>query len=882
MKKITTILMLFIALSINAQIQNFNTKVKFKNVDTVVDAPTYIYAQGDDGLLVKVHKDSIVEPVVAEFVEISESGKTGYSTKFRLDNPEFYGELGNNAIELQRTTASGENGAVGNYSATVGGNGNKSSGTYSAILGGTSNSSSGNYSGILAGNNNTTSGVNSAAIGSFLSVRSYNEIALGRYNDYETPQSTTGWNSADRLYSIGNGNSAGSRSNAFVVRKDGLITFPSLTEQMISDEPTGNVAITRNWFNNNIPIPEPTTWDEITGEQSDINLTGFTDGDFTINTTSFFSRPSGYFQEVAYGSGLYVAVGYGVSDFIYTSPDGINWTAQTPSTGITNLTNITYGNGLFVASGVAGGSSIQIKTSPDGITWTNRTSSTFSYWRDIAYGNGMFVMVAGGNAVADRVQTSPDGITWTNRTFPGELEKLTNVVYGNGMFVAISGGGGSKDVMTSPDGINWTAQNRLSFDTLMDITYGNGLFVIVGLSNELWTSPDGINWTDIPIPDKWWINVEYVGSAFIISDNSSQHMMGYSFDGTNWSFTDWEEYHRPINGINGLYFLSDTSENRLYTTKANFKRFENIVNEYQLNGETIEPVDKVLNIEVPEPFNPIAGTGISITGTYPDMTFAATGGASGTVTSVNSQSPDGSGNVELDSDDIEEGSTNLYLTTSERTLISTAIQADDLADVATSGDYDDLANKPSIPTNNNELTNGAGYITASPLSNYYTSTQVDEIFNGYYTSEDVDDVLTNYVGKTGNETISGTKTFTSSPVVPNGTASGHAVNLRQLNVAYQNGRIIYILDDFTGGIVIPNKNEFDEMLFDICPGTASNYINWDITWWDGDEFRTIKTEYIPNSNTPLTLSVHNGCFSVRGNSARSFTIPVTAKFILYY
>lgn len=35
-----------------------------------------------------------------------------------------------------------------------------------------------------------------------------------------------------------------------------------------------------------------------------------------------------------------------------------------------------------------------------------------------------------------------------------------------------------------------------------------------------------------------------------------------------------------------------------------------------------------------------------------------------------------------------------------------------LAAVATSGSYNDLSNKPTIPTNNNQLTNGAGYLTA--------------------------------------------------------------------------------------------------------------------------------------------------------------------------
>lgn len=42
-----------------------------------------------------------------------------------------------------------------------------------------------------------------------------------------------------------------------------------------------------------------------------------------------------------------------------------------------------------------------------------------------------------------------------------------------------------------------------------------------------------------------------------------------------------------------------------------------------------------------------------------------------------------------------------------------------LATVATSGDYNDLTNLPTIPTNNNQLTNGAGYITG------YTVTQAD-------------------------------------------------------------------------------------------------------------------------------------------------------------
>ena len=45
-----------------------------------------------------------------------------------------------------------------------------------------------------------------------------------------------------------------------------------------------------------------------------------------------------------------------------------------------------------------------------------------------------------------------------------------------------------------------------------------------------------------------------------------------------------------------------------------------------------------------------------------------------------------------------------------------------LATVATSGSYADLSNKPTIPTNNNQLTNGAGYITSFTNTTYSAGT----------------------------------------------------------------------------------------------------------------------------------------------------------------
>ncbi len=69
----------------------------------------------------------------------------------------------------------------------------------------------------------------------------------------------------------------------------------------------------------------------------------------------------------------------------------------------------------------------------------------------------------------------------------------------------------------------------------------------------------------------------------------------------------------------------------------------------------------------------------------------------------------------------------------------------DLATVATSGAYSDLSGKPTIPSDTNDLTNGAGYITSAALSGYAADNAV--------------------VHLAGTETITGAKTFTYNPTI---------------------------------------------------------------------------------------------------------------------
>ena len=77
----------------------------------------------------------------------------------------------------------------------------------------------------------------------------------------------------------------------------------------------------------------------------------------------------------------------------------------------------------------------------------------------------------------------------------------------------------------------------------------------------------------------------------------------------------------------------------------------------------------------------------------------------------------------------------------------------DLSTVAFSGDYDDLTDKPSIPTKTSDLNNDSGFITSSALSGYATEQYVQN--QGYITGIDSTDVITALGYTPGTSNFSG-------------------------------------------------------------------------------------------------------------------------------
>ena len=230
-----------------------------------------------------------------------------YSTAMgRNTTAEAYSTAMGDGTEASGTysTAMGRNTiASGNYSTTMGFNTTASSqaatamgweteasGDYSAAMG-INNVASGNYS-FAMGLNNTASGAASFAMGIATTAPSYTETVVGAYNTTYTPNSSSEWNSNDRLFVIGNGGDFVARSNAMVVLKNGNTGIGTSTPQellhlsggrlRIGSETIEDTGTNRLSFNADL-LPDVTNTMQL--GNSNFRWTGLWATDGTINTS---------------------------------------------------------------------------------------------------------------------------------------------------------------------------------------------------------------------------------------------------------------------------------------------------------------------------------------------------------------------------------------------------------------------------------------------------------------------------------------------------------------------------------------------------------------------------------------------------------------------
>lgn len=216
----------------------------------------------------------------------------------------------------------------------------------------------------------------------------------------------------------------------------------------------------------------------------------------------------------------------------------------------------------FVAVGDSGAA-----TSPDGLVWTARGIPAGAWLRVIHAGPAGYVAIGLSGGSTPICATSPDSITWTSRTIPyAANQRYTALAWNGSVYVAVgyNVAGGVPACATSPDGITWTQRTVGGTDNLMDVTWGNSLFVAVGYSASnyarVWTSPDGITWTVresgstfLSLNAVKWNGSVFVASAWTSAPADDTWIMRSS-SGTSWSAAPASYPHGPRLEWNGIVF----------------------------------------------------------------------------------------------------------------------------------------------------------------------------------------------------------------------------------------------------------------------------------------------------------------------------------------
>jgi len=182
---------------------------------------------------------------------------------------------------------------------------------------------------------------------------------------------------------------------------------------------------------------------------------------------------------------------------ILGSPDGMTWTDRG---GIGKCCRaLAFADGRFVAMGDPERGSVF--TSDDGLKWSARVDEQSRPARFVTHAGGQYVMLTDEyygdpEKGKSRILTSGDGLAWTARhEARGDLYR---VYFGAGRYVVLGRQSYYRDDMaaliaTSADGKAWTAQTFSGMETqsFNDVIYADGRFVAVGGKGRILSAPAG-------------------------------------------------------------------------------------------------------------------------------------------------------------------------------------------------------------------------------------------------------------------------------------------------------------------------------------------------------------------------------------------------------
>lgn len=378
-------------------------------------------------------------------------------------------------------------------------------------------------------------------------------------------------------------------------------------------------------------------WETLLGDQKSVNLMGFTDGKPKSLNSNIILANGTTKRNIEKINNKFVSLSNSV---LQISDNLEDWNTIDLSPFVTTQTSysqISYGNGVYIMSGVRSSNhnSNKILRSTDLTNWTEVTVSNGSYSKGF-YSNGKFYIL--GSSVLNNQPSIPmvtvssdGGLTWTILYTRDSIDPSINmsideyVVFGD--FIQIAGGNSERTfTITSFDGGDtFTLNNPTTLTTVKENTLQVNLTQIYKLGNTYHgnqrykyesapgmsgiikqrrvESTDLINWTVV----EYNIIVIYkIKDTFVIISEVSSNNYKYRFTYDFLTFSDPQNsppyFISDMDGhvYEGDFIITSYNSNNLSRHKIVPRvSFENIVEEYRINGVRQDIVDKVLNIEIP-------------------------------------------------------------------------------------------------------------------------------------------------------------------------------------------------------------------------------------------------------------------------------------------
>ena len=267
-----------------------------------------------------------------------------------------------------------------------------------------------------------------------------------------------------------------------------------------------------------------------------INYTTFTSGlltssdpagVWTVNTS--ITGSTSFLSSINYGNGIWVIAGYDTNGSIIlttTDPAGV-WTNNTRTYPV-NLKNVYYSNSTWV---ITTDTKILTTTDPAGV-WTEHTIGISSV-SNIHYGNGIWVLTGAiGSDSVILTATDPSGTWITNSQL---FSEINSIFYGNGVWVISSINDSLVYTTTDPTG-PWIPNTTVTF-TPGALAFGGDTWISVAGNNIIYrtNNPSGLWIQDtspaltIDAADSYLNTILYENNTFVTGGENEFNMILFTF-----------------------------------------------------------------------------------------------------------------------------------------------------------------------------------------------------------------------------------------------------------------------------------------------------------------------------------------------------------------